>query len=382
MQGPVASAKSPLVIAYRTPNETGRRRTFLQQPGRWYVRRLPAKTTMLASSYRGSTMADAIWYYAKHDQQHGPVSAAQLQELVTGGTLLPTDLVWKEGMDDWAPASEVKGLFASAVRQLSTAKPAGTGEPVAPSDAVTTSPAESPPAKPASTASLSGSASRWANMPPASPSASNTFTPPEPPPAVVRSATAATNPSRRNTRAATPASPLVLPAWLGPALLIVGLLLVLGIRGCDSLGERYAARAVARAAVSKDRFEDTWTAKRYELEAERARLQATKDDGLRKEADLEAIDERLQTLGSDQKKERTRLERERWRELDIAARDAKADNTMWAYWRQLCFLPATLVFVTGLLMVATTHEGPQRWICLIVLAIVAYSLFVGGAAWM
>lgn len=157
--------------------------------------------------------------------------------------------------------------------------------------------------------------------------------------------------------------------------------MVLGIRGCDSLGQRSADRLVARAAVSKDRFEDTWTAKRYELEAERTRIQATKDESLRKEADLEAIAERLKTLDSDKQKERSRLERERWRDLEIAARDAKADNTMWAYWRQLCFLPATLVFVAGLLIMATTHEGPQRWICLIVLAIIAYSLFVGGAAW-
>jgi hypothetical protein len=53
------------------------------------------------------------WYYAKNKKQRGPVSAAELKEMADAGDLEPTDKVWKEGMPQWAPAKNVKGLFAS-----------------------------------------------------------------------------------------------------------------------------------------------------------------------------------------------------------------------------------------------------------------------------
>ena len=55
-------------------------------------------------------MADE-WHYAKDGNQHGPVSASELKQLAASGTLATGDLVWKEGMDEWKPASKVKGLF-------------------------------------------------------------------------------------------------------------------------------------------------------------------------------------------------------------------------------------------------------------------------------
>jgi hypothetical protein len=54
------------------------------------------------------------WYYAQQGQQHGPVTAAQLKQLAQSGGLLPTDLVWKQGMANWAPASAARGLFPQA----------------------------------------------------------------------------------------------------------------------------------------------------------------------------------------------------------------------------------------------------------------------------
>lgn len=55
----------------------------------------------------------AEWHYSKEGQQHGPVSASVLKNLVKSGDLLPTDLIWKEGMAEWKPASNVKGLFSA-----------------------------------------------------------------------------------------------------------------------------------------------------------------------------------------------------------------------------------------------------------------------------
>jgi|GEM_PF-5809644 len=55
----------------------------------------------------------AEWHYSKDGQEHGPVSASDLKNLAKSGDLLPSDLIWKEGMAEWKPASNVKGLFAS-----------------------------------------------------------------------------------------------------------------------------------------------------------------------------------------------------------------------------------------------------------------------------
>jgi hypothetical protein len=52
------------------------------------------------------------WYYTLNGQQQPvPVSSAQLKQMATSGQLEPDDLVWQEGMTNWAPASSVKGLF-------------------------------------------------------------------------------------------------------------------------------------------------------------------------------------------------------------------------------------------------------------------------------
>jgi hypothetical protein len=51
------------------------------------------------------------WYYSRGDTTVGPVSALDLKHLASSGQLAPTDLVWKEGMRDWLPAEQLKGLF-------------------------------------------------------------------------------------------------------------------------------------------------------------------------------------------------------------------------------------------------------------------------------
>ena len=51
------------------------------------------------------------WYYARNDQQYGPVSAADLKQLAEAGQLSPNDLLWREGMDAWTTAVNLRGLF-------------------------------------------------------------------------------------------------------------------------------------------------------------------------------------------------------------------------------------------------------------------------------
>lgn len=58
----------------------------------------------------------AKWYYNQGGQQRGPISDSQLKRLASGGQLRPADLIWKEGLAQWVPASKVKGLFAGKGR--------------------------------------------------------------------------------------------------------------------------------------------------------------------------------------------------------------------------------------------------------------------------
>src|SRR4051794_15954538 len=50
-------------------------------------------------------MAD--WYYSKGGQQSGPVSEDQMRQMVASGQVGGPDLIWREGMANWLPASQV-----------------------------------------------------------------------------------------------------------------------------------------------------------------------------------------------------------------------------------------------------------------------------------
>ena len=56
------------------------------------------------------------WFFSNAGQQRGPVSAEQLKQLAGEGRLLPGDLVWKDGMAQWAEAKNIEWLFPSPTR--------------------------------------------------------------------------------------------------------------------------------------------------------------------------------------------------------------------------------------------------------------------------
>lgn len=58
-------------------------------------------------------MAEA-WFVGSEGHRSGPFSADVLREMAVSGRLAPTDLVWREGMAAWAPATSVPGLFATS----------------------------------------------------------------------------------------------------------------------------------------------------------------------------------------------------------------------------------------------------------------------------
>jgi hypothetical protein len=61
---------------------------------------------------RGTLMSEneLMWYYAKGNQQYGPVAGAAVRNMLVSGELAPTDLVWTTGMGQWEEARRVPGL--------------------------------------------------------------------------------------------------------------------------------------------------------------------------------------------------------------------------------------------------------------------------------
>jgi hypothetical protein len=53
------------------------------------------------------------WFYARGEGKKGPYSGQQLKDLAGTGDVLPTDTVWKDGVEKGALASRVKHLFAA-----------------------------------------------------------------------------------------------------------------------------------------------------------------------------------------------------------------------------------------------------------------------------
>ncbi|MFN3743308.1 MAG: DUF4339 domain-containing protein [Hyphomicrobiaceae bacterium] len=65
------------------------------------------------------------WYLARDGQQHGPITATEMNKIIELGYLLPTDLVWRQGFADWKPASE------AFPKPPETSPPAGPPQPPA-----------------------------------------------------------------------------------------------------------------------------------------------------------------------------------------------------------------------------------------------------------
>lgn len=71
----------------------------------------------------------AEWYYLKNNQQCGPVAGPELKRMAETGGLAPTDMVWREGMEQWTPAGRVGGLFSAP--EAGSPPPPPAGGPIA-----------------------------------------------------------------------------------------------------------------------------------------------------------------------------------------------------------------------------------------------------------
>lgn len=253
-------------------------------------------------------MADAVWYYAHGDKEQGPVTLAQLKGLLSSGKIQPDDLVWKDGLDDWVPSESVPELKAGEAPVAPAPAPAASGAAARAKTPAEAAPRIEAPAKPP------GGVGATPAPPPAAPP------PAEEPPAEKRRSARATATSDSD-KVSVSIEPRKLGRWGGWGLVVLGLLVALSTKGCDSIGQRYAASV--RAAV---------------------------DAGM-------AGYESKHAVATD------------------------ASYRFWSLGRELFFLGGAILLVAGLLTNGLGGDGAEKWLCLIMLAIIVYSLFVGGAAW-
>lgn len=72
------------------------------------------------------------WYCTRDGKSRlGPFTAEQLKQLATSGMLAPADLVWKQGLPRWVPASQVKGLLPTGGTNLPSRLPTANAGPAA-----------------------------------------------------------------------------------------------------------------------------------------------------------------------------------------------------------------------------------------------------------
>ena len=63
------------------------------------------------------------WFYMKDGLEVGPVDTSELKRIAACGQLSPSDMIWREGLEAWIPASKAKGLFPVVVLSRSPVNP-------------------------------------------------------------------------------------------------------------------------------------------------------------------------------------------------------------------------------------------------------------------
>lgn len=59
-------------------------------------------------------MPERMWFFARNNQQEGPIPESQLQQLFVNNTLVDETLVWSDHLSSWTPASQIDSFATSA----------------------------------------------------------------------------------------------------------------------------------------------------------------------------------------------------------------------------------------------------------------------------
>jgi len=157
----------------------------------------------------------------------------------------------------------------------------------------------------------------------------------------------------------------------GQIALMVGLVLVLSARGCDGLALRNISRLQANLELEKNRLDD---AEAEEKTSHQNKLANPQEPAAAQETARKKIEE----IKANYDRQRTELA---GGSLYIAARDAEAENRTWAYWREMAFVAGSIVLSLGLIALIMDGINAERYLAFGMLAIILFSLYIGGTAW-
>jgi hypothetical protein len=226
------------------------------------------------------------------------------------------------------------------------------------------------------TAAATSDGGRWSGTEPQTATATAASPTAAPAAATTPAAASAPAPSRP---AAAPTRPwqrdwtslLVGPSY---AALVVGLVLVLSAKGCDGLAVKNVARVQGQVDLAQRLFDE-------EREQAVLDVQLQLDDPSTAASRKAPLQKQLQDVQDDYDKRRRELQKGEWRLATNAAQRATAENRAAAYWREMWFVGGTILFALGLLARAALGQGAERWLSFGLLAIIVFSLYIGGMAW-
>jgi len=139
----------------------------------------------------------------------------------------------------------------------------------------------------------------------------------------------------------------------------IGVVMVVSARGCDSLFNRNQASVSAKLMSEKEQF--------------KRETEDKVDDA--KDADKDKV-------RKDRDEARVKLEKGAWKALERNVEDAHLAEAKWGWWFELGFVVGSIVLVLGLLGMGVLGQGAERMISLIMVAIITFSIYVGGVAWL
>ena len=99
------------------------------------------------------------WYYGRGSDITGPVTDRELFDLATNGGVIPSDTIWRDGVEAGVPASSVKNLFEVVESPASAIPTKVESAEVTPANEAATATAPPPPAAPAQVYSRTARAS-------------------------------------------------------------------------------------------------------------------------------------------------------------------------------------------------------------------------------
>ena len=72
------------------------------------------------------------WFFESDGGRAGPVDTAELKRLLAAGTVRPTTIVWRTGLAEWTPASQMNELFDNGAGPGASGPAGGPPAPAAP----------------------------------------------------------------------------------------------------------------------------------------------------------------------------------------------------------------------------------------------------------